>query len=258
MVLCPDTGLTEQHGIRVVGQCGSPRLCLWLQEEECSGCVVGPGSEQRLALVVLSDIRAAAPPHVLLFLNYFCARVLGGPCGSRLRTPGGVSKSQLLVYTPSICSRFLSHWVVADEGGSKLHSPHSARPGQEHSWPDLVEPVDRRMERSPPRARFLRKHAQSSSYGNQGGSSRCEAAQWAAGARLSLASLLRGSGRRDTPRAAWWGPLATVLLPEHLESRLSGSARSLTPPSLLHNQSHDRPQLLLPPSSSVCVAAGLH
>ncbi|MEQ2163905.1 hypothetical protein GOODEAATRI_001095 [Goodea atripinnis] len=41
-----------------------------------------------------------------------------------------------------------------------LHSPHSARPGQEHSWPDLVEPVDRRMERSPPRARFLRKHAQ--------------------------------------------------------------------------------------------------
>ncbi|XP_078804239.1 uncharacterized protein LOC144992343 [Oryzias latipes] len=43
---------------------------------------------------------------------------------------------------------------------SKLHSPHSARPGQEHSWPDLVEPVDRRMERSPPRARFLRKHAQ--------------------------------------------------------------------------------------------------
>ncbi|MEQ2282462.1 hypothetical protein AMECASPLE_000983 [Ameca splendens] len=42
-----------------------------------------------------------------------------------------------------------------------LHSPHSARPGQEHSWPDLVEPVDRRMERSPPRARFLRKHAQS-------------------------------------------------------------------------------------------------
>ncbi|KAM4741696.1 uncharacterized protein FYW61_003065 isoform 1-T1 [Anableps anableps] len=42
----------------------------------------------------------------------------------------------------------------------KLHSPHSARPGQEHSWPDLVEPVDRRMERSPPRARFLRKHAQ--------------------------------------------------------------------------------------------------
>ncbi|KAK2914696.1 hypothetical protein Q8A73_005290 [Channa argus] len=44
-----------------------------------------------------------------------------------------------------------------------LHSPHSARPGQEHSWPDLVEPVDRRMERSPPRARFLRKHAQSAS-----------------------------------------------------------------------------------------------
>ncbi|KAK5612646.1 hypothetical protein CRENBAI_009817 [Crenichthys baileyi] len=44
--------------------------------------------------------------------------------------------------------------------GTKLHSPHSARPGQEHSWPDLVEPVDRRMERSPPRARFLRKHAQ--------------------------------------------------------------------------------------------------
>ncbi|KAK5872954.1 hypothetical protein PBY51_013608 [Eleginops maclovinus] len=45
-------------------------------------------------------------------------------------------------------------------GSASLHSPHSARPGQEHSWPDLVEPVDRRMERSPPRARFLRKHAQ--------------------------------------------------------------------------------------------------
>lgn len=58
---------------------------------------------------------------------------------------------------PSSLSFFLLFWETCL---SQLHSPHSARPGQEHSWPDLVEPVDRRMERSPPRARFLRKHAQ--------------------------------------------------------------------------------------------------
>lgn len=58
---------------------------------------------------------------------------------------------------PPCLSFFLLFWETCL---SQLHSPHSARPGQEHSWPDLVEPVDRRMERSPPRARFLRKHAQ--------------------------------------------------------------------------------------------------
>eukprot|EP00064_Thunnus_orientalis_P010306 superscaffoldBa00001387_g10332 len=91
------------------------------------------------------------------------------------------------------------------EGRIPLHSPHSARPGQEHSWPDLVEPVDRRMERSPPRARFLRKHAQAVRETITGGTRH----SGLIGVRLSLAGPFRGSGRRGFVAAvlpeAWLG-----------------------------------------------------